>query len=196
MAINYKILVYALENISAPFKDPIKTLASPQAANIGGGSESPHVVNAIKVCNILDKEILVSVSESGEICLWETERLDRPPQVLRNEQKTWGITIHEKQGLLAVSSNNWKIKIYNLLELTKSDPRFGQRSEQNMLNCTKEIELEGHEHNIPFIDFNDTGQYIASASIDGTAKVWDICSKQIVTEYKLPLLRNRESESW
>lgn len=61
---------------------------------------------------------------------------------------------------------------------------------------TKEIEFEGHEHNIPFIDFNETGQYIASASIDGTTRVWDLCSGQMVTHHKIPFIRNREMDSW
>ncbi|RCI06204.1 hypothetical protein CU098_013025 [Rhizopus stolonifer] len=196
IAVNYKIHIYILDSINSSFKSPVKSLASSRAVNTGGGAESPHVINAIKVCRILEKEVLVSVSEWGEICIWETENLDKPPLVLRSDQKTWGITIHEEQGLLAVSSNNWKIKVFNILELTKDDPRFGKKKGPNILDETKEIEFEGHEHNIPFIDFNETGQYIASASIDGTTRVWDLCSGQMVTHHKIPFIRNREMDSW
>lgn len=58
------------------------------------------------------------------------------------------------------------------------------------------IQLEGHEHNIPFIDFNETGQYIASVSIDATARVWDICSKQMVSCHKVPAHRNQDQDTW
>ncbi|KAG1227714.1 hypothetical protein G6F35_002520 [Rhizopus arrhizus] len=196
VAVNYRIHAYVLDNISSSFKNPWKTLASPRAINTGGGAESPHVINAIKVCKLLEKEVLVSVSESGEICIWETEDLDKPPMILRNEHETWGIAIHGEQGLLAVSSNNWKIKVFNIAELTKNDPRFGTRKSPNVLNDTAEIELEGHEHNIPFIDFNETGQYIASVSIDATARVWDICSKQMVSCHRVPAHRNQDQDTW
>jgi hypothetical protein len=32
---------------------------------------------------MLEKEILVSVSEMGEICIWKTENLDEPPLILK-----------------------------------------------------------------------------------------------------------------
>ncbi|PHZ08887.1 WD40 repeat-like protein [Rhizopus microsporus ATCC 52813] len=196
IAVNYRIHVYTLDAMSSPFKDPVRTLASPQALNTGGGPESPHIINAIKVGNMLGREILVSVSEWGEVCVWETENLDKPPIILRNEHKTWGIAIHGEQGLLAVSANNWKIKIYNLAEMTKNDPSYTPRKALNVLNDAKEVILEGHEHNIPCIDFNETGEYLASASIDATTKVWDIRSKQIVTYHRRPAIRNQEQDTW
>lgn len=40
IAVNYRIHVYVLDNISSSFKNPWKTLASPRAINTGGGAES------------------------------------------------------------------------------------------------------------------------------------------------------------
>jgi hypothetical protein len=37
---NYRVLVYQLDTIYSPFKDPVKILASPNAARTGGGAES------------------------------------------------------------------------------------------------------------------------------------------------------------
>jgi hypothetical protein len=37
---NYRVQVYTLDTIDSPFKDPVQTLASPNAQRIGGGSES------------------------------------------------------------------------------------------------------------------------------------------------------------
>ncbi|GAA5815136.1 hypothetical protein MFLAVUS_008642 [Mucor flavus] len=182
MAMNYRVTVYTLDTIFSPFKEATKVLVSPHARQIGGGSESPFIINSIKVGRLLEKEVLVTVSENGEICIWRTENLDEPPLVINNEEATWGIAIHADQGLIAVSANNWIISVYNILEMTKSDPIFGSRKR--------------HENNIPNIDFNETGQYIASASIDQTCRIWDITTKQVVTQTKTVDRRDTPHDSW
>ncbi|KAI8642256.1 WD40-repeat-containing domain protein [Parasitella parasitica] len=194
---NYKIHVYTLDTITSPFKDPVKILVSENAARTGGGAESPYIINAIKVGKMLEKEILVSVSEMGEICIWKTEQLDEPPLILKysnNGIATWGIAIHGDQGLLAVSANNFKITVYNISEMTT---RFGKRSNKkpNYLQSAEKIELEGHEHNIPNIDFNETGRYIASVSVDTTCRIWDIVSKQMITQ-KRSSSRESTQHAW
>jgi uncharacterized protein YuzE len=32
---------------------------------------------------MLDKEILVTVSENGEVCIWKTENLLEPPMIIK-----------------------------------------------------------------------------------------------------------------
>lgn len=64
----------------------------------------------------------------------------------------------------------------------------------NHLGSTKIIRLVGHEHNIPNIDFDETGKFIASASIDSTCKIWDITTKQVVTEKRAGQRHSRFSE--
>ncbi|KAI8968410.1 WD40-repeat-containing domain protein, partial [Mycotypha africana] len=188
-AMNYKVKVYRLDTINSCFKDAIKTLASPNALRTGGGPhDSPYIINAIKVDKLLNEEVLVSVAENGEICIWRTEHLDEPPMIFNNNGvSTWGIALHSEQGLLAVSANNFKITVYNMLELTKEKPVFGAASiaVKYWLKDTDKIEFEGHNHNIPNIDFNATGRYIASASIDSTCKVWDLYRRQLVSSTKV-----------
>ncbi|KAG0169970.1 hypothetical protein DFQ28_003342 [Apophysomyces sp. BC1034] len=191
VAVDYRVLVYTIDNIYSPFKEPKKILESPNAARVGGGLESPFVINAVKVGNMLDEEILVTVSECGEICVWKTGALDKPPTILNNHSSTWGIAIHGEQGLIAVSANNFKITIFNYLEIT----RPGHQRKKNVLKEEKQIELEGHSHNIPNIDFSQSGRYIASCSIDKTCRVWDILKKKCITKRKA-VYSDRETNSW
>lgn len=69
--------------------------------------------------------------------------------------------------------------------MTKSNPILGKRSNRhttNILGTEASIELSGHEHNIPCIDFNETGRYLASASIDQTCRVWDLKTRQVISQ--------------
>ncbi|KAI8997026.1 WD40-repeat-containing domain protein [Pilobolus umbonatus] len=184
IAMNYRILVYILDTIHSPFKCPIKTLACSHSIEAGGGADSPHAINRILVSRLLDKEVLVSVSDMGDVCIWRTDSLDEPPMILSNESSTWGIAVHGEQGLIAVSANDWKITVFNILEMTRSNPIFGRR-EENCMGNTEKIELSGHEHNIPNIDFNKSGRYLASSSIDMTCKIWDIKTRRVVSEKRM-----------
>ncbi|KAI7867613.1 WD40-repeat-containing domain protein [Mucor mucedo] len=195
---NYRVKVYTIDTPYSPFKDPHTTLASPNARQIGGALESPYVINAIKVSRLLGKEVLVSASENGEVCIWRTEHLDEAPMVLNNEIATWGIAIHADQGLVAVSANNKIITIYNILEMTRDNPIYGGSDNTgNLLGKELKIELVGHEHNIPNIDFSETGKYLASASIDQTCRVWDITTRKVVTQKKTPSVAHAdEYDQW
>jgi hypothetical protein len=113
-----------------------------------------------------------------------------------NNVSTWGIAIHADQGLLAVSANSWRITIFNLLEMTKDNPIFGSKKKPNLLGATEKIELEGHEHNIPNIDFSESGRYIASASVDTTCRVWDITTHKMITQKRFPIVKNQEENAW
>lgn len=75
--------------------------------------------------------------------------------------------------------------------------KFGKRpnKEPNYLGTTEKIELGGHEHNIPNIDFNETGRYIASVSVDTTCRIWDIFTRQMVTQKK-SLGQENIQDSW
>eukprot|EP01119_Soliformovum_irregulare_P023033 TRINITY_DN7984_c0_g1_i2.p1 TRINITY_DN7984_c0_g1~~TRINITY_DN7984_c0_g1_i2.p1 ORF type:complete len:324 (+),score=86.69 TRINITY_DN7984_c0_g1_i2:538-1509(+) len=46
--------------------------------------------------------------------------------------------------------------------------------------------LQGHQHNVPCIDFNGDGKYIASISIDSTIRTWDVHSGQPINSRILP----------
>lgn len=57
------------------------------------------------------------------------------------------------------------------------------------------VHLIGHTHNIPCVDFNRTGRFIASCSIDQTCRIWDIKTGQQVSERQIMISR-RDSDSW
>lgn len=82
--------------------------------------------------------------------------------------------------------------------MTRENPIFGgSNKNHNWMGKELKIELTGHEHNIPNIDFNHTGQYLASASIDQTCRVWDITTKKVVTQKKTPSVAHEgESDQW
>lgn len=58
---NYRVNVYTLDTIYSRFKDPVKTLVSPQARQTGGGSES---VKLSKRYAKIDLSILTSLYPS------------------------------------------------------------------------------------------------------------------------------------
>ncbi|KAI8355072.1 WD40-repeat-containing domain protein [Choanephora cucurbitarum] len=180
VAINYRLQVYELDTIISPFKEPIKTLVSPNATADLGNIESPFVINAIKLGHLLGQEVVVTVAGNGEICIWKTNDLNAPPLVLNNHQEsTWGIALHDQQGLLAVSANNFLITVYNMAEI---DPVFFNVSTSSCwLGSQPSIQLEGHTNNIPCIDFNQSGRYLASGSIDTSCRVWDLKHQREIT---------------
>ncbi|KAI8389355.1 hypothetical protein BD560DRAFT_320043, partial [Blakeslea trispora] len=173
IAINYRLQVYELDTIISPFKEPIKTLISPNATADLGNIESPYLINAIKLGNLFGQEVVVTVAGNGEICIWKTMDLNTPPLVLNNQQEsTWGIALHDQQGLLAVSANNFLITVYNMAEVAPDF--FHQPSSSLWLGSQQSIQLAGHTNNIPCIDFNQSGRYLASGSIDTSCRVWDL----------------------
>lgn len=116
-----------------------------------------------------------------------------------NEVSTWGIAIHAEQGLIAVSANSWKITIFNMVEMTRDNPIYGRRSRRdpdNYLKSQSKVELIGHQHNIPNIDFNESGRYLASSSIDQTCKVWDITTQEVVTQRPSALSNPPQHDLW
>ncbi|KAI7871131.1 WD40-repeat-containing domain protein [Spinellus fusiger] len=192
--------VYYLNDMSAPFKTPVKTLISPHA--LQDLIPDAYVINAIKLGVLLDKEVLMTVADNGHVCIWRTDALDKPPFVLSHDVvSTWGIALHGSQGLVAVSTNDKKITVFNILKLTESTLLFEnkkrtvKRAAGNILGGLEKCDLIGHEHNIPNIDFNETGEYLVSCSIDKTCRVWDIAHQKVVTTRRLPS-RTQESQSW
>ena len=85
----------------------------------------------------------------------------------RNDVSTWGLAIHPDKKLIAVSSNSHCITVFRLGDdLTPDEQPFQT--------------LKGHGHNIPSIDFSPCGDYVASASIDGTCRIWNVNTAETV----------------
>ncbi|KAI9492389.1 hypothetical protein BDB00DRAFT_873470 [Zychaea mexicana] len=190
------VQVYKIDHFSAAFREPVRTLATPiprQGQDLG-----MDTINQIKVGRIFEKEVVVTVSDAGDIWIWRTDALHEPPMTINNDgSSTWGLAIHGDQGFIAVSANSWTINVYNIGEMTKSDPIFGKRRRTvvPVMDGVTKRELGGHTDNIPCIDFNRSGRYIASGSIDQTCRLWDLKTGQQATIRKIEMTR-RENEAW
>lgn len=57
--------------------------------------------------------------------------------------------------MIAVSSNDWLIRIYDMTTLNYSL-------------------FSGNKHNIPGIDFSCDGEFLVSCSIDGSCRIWNV----------------------
>ncbi|KAG2179149.1 hypothetical protein INT43_001999, partial [Umbelopsis isabellina] len=154
----------------------------------------PYKINAIKVGFLNDVEVLVSVAENGQVCVWRTSNLDDTPIVLKNEASTWGIAIHSKQRLIAVSANNFNVTVFNMAAFPP-DQRESDQEFKSLLKSDSQCQLVGHEHNVPNIDFSGCGRFIVSCSIDKQCRIWDIKKQKTICQRKFVFL-GRGTESW
>ncbi|KAI9255690.1 hypothetical protein BDA99DRAFT_562204 [Phascolomyces articulosus] len=188
--------VYKVDHFGAAFRGPLRTLTTPVPRQ--GQDLGMDTINQLKIGRIFDEEVVVIVSDAGDIWIWRTNALDEPPMTINNDNSsTWGLAIHGDQGFIAVSANSWTITVYNIGEMTKDNPIFGKRRQciPPIMNGIEKRELTGHTDNIPCVDFNKTGQYVASCSIDQTCRLWDLKTGQQTTIRKVEMSR-RENESW
>lgn len=113
-----------------------------------------HDINAILVAQIGTIEFLGSVDSGGSVYLYQTKNIQSKPLLVDNfGEDTWGLAINQ-HGLLAVSDNSHRIKIWNIATV----------SENLMGNVSFRI-LSGHRHNIPAIEFTHAGDKLVSCSI-------------------------------
>ena len=121
-------------------------------------------------------ECIVVVMDDGGCIIYDILSLNKPLYYFNNFS-CWGVDIH-KNGLLAVSNNNHKIKIWKIANpLNSSNPKtwFSKLQVKYMPFPPTEVQeslLSGHAHNVPCISFSTCGQYVVSASIDKTCRVW------------------------
>jgi len=161
------ILVYRLGNgamsTKALLKKPCKTLYLDRS----GGVE----LNQIRIGSLNGGTIpvLSTVDDRGEIRIFFLENLDKEPISLSNANiSTWGVAVNPCIPMIAVSANSHNIYLWRLSNLGMEPTIFS-----------------GHQHNIPCIDFSPCGRYIASISIDCTAKVWNVHSAKCVASRTL-----------
>ena len=102
------------------------------------------------------------------------------------------MALHGESGVLVVSNNNHELRVVDLLDgparpvdegheagggtgassqnaasddsLSADDDGVGTHAHDGV--------LRGHTHNIPCVDVSPDGQWIASASIDSTCRLW------------------------
>lgn len=158
-------------------------------------------------------EILVAVGDNGEIFAWNIHDLfsiaidgdeayrEQPffkkvnTELAENEGRnggvsTWGIALH-RHGLLAVSANNHRITVYNLW---KRHEESTVETVSNYLGDRQRVDLAGHLHNVPCIDFDSSGRYLASGSIDMTCRLWDLSTLRQVGQRSVT--RTADGDAW
>ncbi|KAF2075198.1 hypothetical protein CYY_003503 [Polysphondylium violaceum] len=117
-------------------------------------------INQIRLGVLGGEEVLITVDEGGYIRILFVNDLDREYLRFYNAGiSTWGIAMCPSKPLFAVSSNDFKINIWNL---ENEDPHASRR------------QLLEHKHNIPCIDFSPCGNFLVSVSIDKYVRVWDV----------------------
>eukprot|EP01118_Nematostelium_gracile_P018843 TRINITY_DN8520_c0_g1_i1.p1 TRINITY_DN8520_c0_g1~~TRINITY_DN8520_c0_g1_i1.p1 ORF type:complete len:279 (-),score=50.61 TRINITY_DN8520_c0_g1_i1:763-1599(-) len=124
-------------------------------------------INQIKI-DLLDGNIpvLMTVDDGGEIRIIFIEDLQRKFLYFTNHGiSTWGCSISNSGLKIGVSANSHDITIWDLQGATLQRER---------------IVLSGHENNIPCVAFSPCGKYIASTSIDGTCRLWDLSTERVI----------------
>jgi len=173
LAQKHEILVYSMTKVdktgkNTDFKVPMRRI------NVENGDVD---INQIKV-GILNgtRPILISVDDVGEVRVFFVDNLDQKPVNFNNNAvSTWGCAVNTQAPMIAVSANSWSISIWNLAN--------SSQEEYQKTTC------EGHNHNIPCIDFSPCGNFIASVSIDCQIKIWEvetgtcIATKRLGTEW-------------
>ncbi|ORX60113.1 WD40 repeat-like protein [Piromyces finnis] len=129
LAINNNIYVYKIYNEKEYSKDPFIILKT--------GNNSEISINSIKMGYLYNEEILVSVSDNGLIAIFFISNLEQEPIKLINDNdiSTWGIAIYGPKGYIAVSANNFLIKMYKILKANNSKSR-NEHSNENSSEVT------------------------------------------------------------
>ncbi|KAF9974078.1 hypothetical protein BGZ73_002639 [Actinomortierella ambigua] len=156
-------------------------------------------INQIRVGHLDQDEVLVAVDEVGDVCVWFTQNLSRDPLLFNVDESAWGIAIHRERSMIAVSSNAHVATLFHCKAdpLWESYPEQGDGEESNRSTTYpamghrrspqasfKQI-IRGHEHNVPSVAFSPCGQFLATASVDRSCRVWRIADGQLVA--KTPL---------
>ena len=177
VAVHNVIFVYDLD---CQLVDQIKVITASELGHTtsGGTDEFGTTINQIISGYCGKLETVAIVLDDGGVCIYDIHSLKKPLYYF-NSVSTWGIDIH-KNGLLAVSCNDKKIKVWKVASaFDQNDPQTWLEELQVRYGSYKEpliteASLLGHSHNIPSISFSTCGKFITSASIDKTCRVWSI----------------------
>ncbi|KAG0335664.1 hypothetical protein BG000_007333 [Podila horticola] len=128
------------------------------------------------------EEIVVTVNHSGGVCVWFTMRLQKDPFLLSASESAWGLAIHADQRMIAVSTNAHLVDVFHfgidtvILQSSRTlAPDPSTESSTSTLSESHQI-FRGHLHNIPCVAFSPCGRFLASTSLDGTCRTWNIAS--------------------
>ncbi|CAI2165438.1 13584_t:CDS:10 [Funneliformis geosporum] len=197
------IYVYRLGLLDYKPGVPIKELKCPIDESL-----KSRTINAIKVGNIGNEEVLVSVDDLGDVFVWFTANLDKNPIQFNNDVSTWGIALHGPKRLLAVSANSHSITIFNLQKSVQFFNDSGEEESHTPKTYASEISdddalggkaksvLQGHENNIPNICFSACGRFLVSCSIDNTCRLWNVKNGELIQTKVLVRHGDEINDDW
>ncbi|KAG0030190.1 hypothetical protein BGZ81_002957 [Podila clonocystis] len=144
-------------------------------------NETDTVINAIRVGYLGTEEIVTTVNHSGGVCVWFTMRLQKDPFLLSASESAWGLAIHSDLRMIAVSTNAHVVDVFHFgIDIVKPQSSRTLASEHSAEPSTSVSEshqiFSGHLHNIPCVAFSPCGRFLASTSLDGTCRTWNIAS--------------------
>ncbi|RKP35051.1 hypothetical protein BJ085DRAFT_3619, partial [Dimargaris cristalligena] len=132
-------------------------------------------INAIKTGRLGPIEVLVSIDELGLICIWRLDEMGpRPWLVFHIASSSWGVDIHSGRALVAVSSNNYIVSLFDLSDEVRRAVSGSESSSVDPGRLVPYGRLVGHKHNIPNVTFSPCGDYLASSSVDRWCIVWAV----------------------
>lgn len=130
----------------------------------------PHGINYIRLRQLHDKEILVTAGDDGRILIYYTEELflkgsnARPYTTATVEKSAWGLDVHNRHGLLAVSDNSAHAVVFQIPVSEESNV------------CTKILTSPPLMNNIPDIEFVQDSEpdtcHLLAISISGQICFW------------------------
>jgi len=161
-------------------------------------SIAPDTINMIKYAELATTgPILVAacgnpVVETGAAVIYfldvATASLVGQERVVFNMScSVWGISVCERNGLIALSSNDHCISMIRIC----LENEWGSQNRFFIVPSA----CRGHQHNIPSIDFSTNGRFIASVSIDETLRVWDLSTGQSIG-FSEGCRVGREEDKW
>ncbi|KAF2280410.1 uncharacterized protein EI97DRAFT_478352, partial [Westerdykella ornata] len=145
---------------------------------------NPHDIDRLHVDYLGRKEVLLVACDDGDVVGYYVSAIKnavegRTPGAPVQEPRpflhtnvrlsAWGLSVHRRARLLAISSNTGIITV--IAFALASNNGDGGRA-----HSVKEFNVG---HNIPFISFNNSGtdpegRWLLSASISGDAQLWDL----------------------
>ncbi|KAJ3157060.1 hypothetical protein HDU89_002470 [Geranomyces variabilis] len=178
VAVNSRILVFRVPHPSAVgVGRPCLKSLSETPSTIHLGEAGGETINSIRLGTVGDEEVLAVCRDDGSIQLWFISDFQRRPLQFQHKESAWGLALHGPRFLLAASANSHTIIIWNLKREEGTGEEDGpSRAKAESFVDFDQLELAGHEHNVPSIDFSTCGKFLASASIDCCVRIWNVDS--------------------
>jgi len=151
LGVNNNIYAYKIYNEKQYSEEPFIILKT--------GNNHEISINSIKMDYLYDEEILVAVCDNGLITIFFMSDLEHEPIKLKNDNdiSTWGIAIYGPLGYIAVSANNFLIKMYKILKNSNKSiiNEISKSQENNKLNENQEMKIENDNNDNNNIDLNN-----------------------------------------